>query len=163
MDHHPQSEDHTPPDCFRLEELEIMQSFENQVLAQVNYYFWLDRLDEITTSRHFLYFLELVFDDQRSLLLSSGEDSEAIRVSNAESLVKTAEALRALHTQAVIQRVPAEGFPLWAAAQGKKLAAVRLSSNEQRLYVNDALLLDFETQRILVALRPQGGLDIGPY
>lgn len=163
MDQHPHQQDPTPPDCFRLEELEQLQSFENQVLGEVNYYFWMNQAELEATPYRFLFFLELLFDDGRSLLLTSGEDSEAIRVSDAQELVKTAEVLRTLHGKIVIQRVAAASFPLWLGIQGKTLAAVRLSKNEQELYANDALLLDFSEQKILVRLSPREGLEVGNY
>lgn len=163
MENHHHREDPTPPDCFRLEELEQMQTFENQVLSQVNYYFWINQAEADAPPNRFLFFLELVFEDLRSLLLSSGEDSEAIRVSSAEELVKTAEALRTLHNQIVIQRVAAEDFPLWTGIQGKILSAIRLAKNEQGLYANEVLLLDFNDQKIMVRLSRQEGLEVGNY
>ncbi len=163
MEEHTHQEDRTPPDCFRLEELEQMQTFENQTLEQVNYYFWINQSEVDAPTYRFLYFLELVFADLRSLLLTSGEDSEAIRVSSAEALVKTADALRALHNKIVIQRVAAENFPLWEGIQGKVLTAIQLSKNEQGLYMNDALLLIFDAQKILVRLSRQEGLEVGAY
>ncbi len=163
MDHHPHQQDPTPSDCFRLEELEQLQSFENQALDEVNYYFWINQAEQETAPYRFLFFLELIFGDQRSLLLTSGEDSETIRVSDAEELVKTAEALRALHGKIVIQRVVATSFPLWTGVQGKTLAGIRVSKNEQGLYANDALLLDFTEQKILVRLSAREGLEVGNY
>ncbi|MEO6038763.1 MAG: hypothetical protein ABIQ93_10140 [Saprospiraceae bacterium] len=163
MEKQAHQEDPTPPDCFRLEELEEMQTFEKQVLAQVNYYFWINPSTADDPPYRFLFFLELVFEDERSLLLTSGEDTEAIRVSSAEALVKTAEALRVLQEKIVIQRVAAETFPLWADVQRKTLAAIQLSKTEQGLYANDALLLDFGEQQILVQLSRQEGLEVRNY
>ena len=163
MDNHTHEENQTPPDCFRLEELEQLQSFENQVLEQVNYYFWINQSEADAPPYRFLFYLELVFADLRSLLLTSGEESEAIRVSKAEELVKTAEALRALHNKIVIQRVVAENFPLWENVQGKVLTATQLSKNEQGLCLNDALLLDFGAQKIMVRLSRKEGLEVGLY
>lgn len=163
MDHQPHQQDPTPPDCFRLEELEQLQAVEMQALAQVNYYFWINHAEPETAPHRFLFFLELIFDDERSLLLTSGEDSTAIRASDAGELVRTAEALRALHGEIVIQRVVATSFPLWAGVQGKTLTDIRLSKNEQGLYANDALLLDFIEQKILVRLSTREGLEIGNY
>ncbi len=163
MDHHPHQEDPTPPGSFRLEELEQLQSFENQTLTEVNYYFWINQAEQDDSPYRFLFFLELIFEDQHSLLLTSGEDSEAIQVGNAEALVKTAGELRVLHGKIVIQRVAAATFPLWAGVQGKTLASIRLSKNEQGLYANDALLLDFTDQHILVRLSLREGLEVGNY
>lgn len=151
----------TPPDCFRLEELEALQSVENQTLVDVNYYLWLNQAETDEAPYRFLYYLELVFDDQSTLLLTSGDDSEAIRVSDAEALVKTAEALRRLHGKVIIQRVNAGNLPLWHGLIGQTLEAVRLSRNEEELYRNDALLLDFGGRKVLVQLSDKEGLLVG--
>jgi len=163
MENHNHQADQTPPDCFRLEELEQLQTFENQILEQVNYYFWINQSELDAPPYRFLFFLELVFADLRSLLLTSGEDSTAMRVSTADELVKTAEALRALHDKIIIQRVAAENFPLWEGVQGKILSAIQLSKNEEGLYANDALLLNFDAQKILVRLSRKEGLEVGLY
>ena len=43
------------------------------------------------------------------------------------------------------------------------LAAVRLSKNEEGLYYNDALLLDFGQGQVLVALSGKEGLAVDAY
>ncbi len=95
--------------------------------------------------------------------LSSGEDSEAIRLISPEDLVKTARQLQTLHAQISMQRVNAGAFPLWAPLTGHRMEAVRLSKNEQGFYWNDALLLDFGARQILVGLSQKEGLEIGLY
>jgi len=83
--------DQTPLDSFRKEELEIFQSFENQTLVDINYYLWLNQAEqEEEAPLRFLYALELIFESSEALILSSGEDTEAIRVIDAQSLVDTA-------------------------------------------------------------------------
>lgn len=160
MENLTQPDDYTPPDCFRLEELEIFQSFESQLLADVNYCLWLNQADNGEIPYRFLYTLELVFDSNDSLLLSSGEDSEAIRVISAETLLETARQLQRLHGKISIQRVSAGAQPLWQSAIGKTLEGIRLSRNEAGLYLNDALLLDFGTRRIMVRLSEKEGLEL---
>lgn len=160
MENLAQPDDYTPPDCFRLEELETFQSFEGQLLADVNYYLWLNQADDDAIPYRFLYTLELVFDSNDSLLLSSGEDSEAIRVIAAETLLETARQLQRLHGKISIQRLSAGAQPLWQPAIGKTLEGIRLSRNEAGLYLNDALLLDFGKRRILVQLSEKEGLEI---
>lgn len=155
--------DPTPPGCFRLEELESFQSCETQVLVDVNYYLWLNRTDADLPPLRFLYCLELVFEDRGALLLSSGEDSEAIRVLSPEALIKTARQLQTLHGQVSIQRISAGAFPLWEPVMGRYLEAIRLTKNEAGLYLNDALLLDFGVRQILIQLSQKEGLEVGEY
>ena len=153
----------TPPDCFCLEELQAFQSFETQVLADVNYYFWLNSTRADNAPDRFLYAVEFIFEQQGALLLSSGEDSTAIRIISAETLIQTARDLQTLHGQVSVQRANTSTLPIWATAVGQALHAIRLSRNEDGLYFNDALVLDFGTPQILLRLSPQDGLEITPF
>lgn len=164
MEKHHHDEHATPPDCFRMEELEQFQSFENQALVDVNYYLWLNQAEgEEDTPLRFLYALELLFESNEALMLSSGEDTTAIRLINAASLVDTAKQLQALHGKVLIQRISAGAQPLWQGAIGKVLEGINLSKNEEGLYHNDALLFDFGNKRILLRLSEREGLELSPY
>lgn len=156
-------QDPTPPECFNLNELQTFQSFEGQILQDVYYYMWLNRQPEGEPSYRFIYYLELLFDSNESLLLTSGEDSDAIHVGQTDALLETAERLRALHGIISIQRVHAGNFPLWQSALVHPLEAIRLSRHESGLYLNDALLLDFGRQRVLVQLSQREGLELSIY
>ena len=160
----PQDPNPAPPECFQLAELEAFQASEGAILADVNYYLWLNLNDAEGMPYRFLYFLELLFENADPLLLSSGEDSTALQVSQAETLVKTADALHRLHGKISIQRVNAGALPIWLPAIGKPLEAIRLTKNEQGLYLNDALLLDFGEHQLLLEVHPEKeGLLVGVY
>lgn len=150
-----------PSDCFRLEEIERFQALESQILVSVNYYLWLhaDSLAQ-QENRGFLYVLELIFGDQNSLFLTSGEDSTAIQVSTEADLLDTASRLHALHGQASIQRLQADTSPIWQPFIGKTLTDISLSRHESGLYANTALELDFGGSQVVVQLSPKEGLEI---
>ncbi len=158
MQETPLSQDPTPPDCFRQSELEAFQSFENQKLGAIHYYLW-----PANPESAFLYALELYFENGKTLLLSSGESTESIQVISAESLVGTARKLQEIHGKAIIQRLVANAQPLWQGAIGQLLQAIQLSPQENGLYRNDALLLDFGEKKILLQLSRQDGLELGVY
>lgn len=158
MEENPQQHDPTPLECFRQTEVEQFQSFENQDLGAVHYYVW-----RHNAKSAFLYALELYFVNGTTLLISSGEGSDAIRIITAESLVQTAQKLKELHGEALIQRIVANMQPLWRDILGASLEEVRLSRHESGLYSNDALLLDFGISQILVALNEKDGLELGTY
>jgi hypothetical protein len=155
-------DDPTPADCFRQEEVAVFKSFEGQTLTGVNYFLWLDIGTELSTQPYrFLFALELLFDSGETLLLSSGDDSEAIRVISAEILLETAKRLQQLHGQPTIQRVIRDGQGVWQQATGQKLASIQLSRQADGLYRNDALMLDFGAAGIVVELPEAGeGLEI---
>ncbi len=162
MQHDPAFEP-TPPGCFPLEALQAFQRVEACALIDVNYYLWLNNTEADKPPYRFLYCLELVFDQQGALLLSSGEDTTAIRIISAETLIKTARDLQKLHNQVSIRRVNCADFPLWQPAVGAALQAVRLSRNDDGYYLNDALVLDFGARCILVGLNEGDGLALGEY
>lgn len=147
-----------PPDCFRQEEVEWFQSFENQKLETVHYFLW-----RVHSGESFLHALELAFENGETLLLSADEDSDAIRVVSENSLAETARKLQKIHGEAVVQKMLAHAQPLWQDVPGKVLQGIRLSSHENGLYQNDALLLDFGGKRILLQLSLKNGLELGEY
>jgi hypothetical protein len=152
----------TPPGCFRQDVVILFQSFGNQVLAEVNYFLWLDVSDAPAERPYrFLYALELIFAEGGTLLLSSGEDSEAIQVITAEALVATASRLQALHGKPTLQRLLRSGQGVWEPVQGKSLTAIQLAPTADGLYSSDALMLDFGATGIIVELPETGeGLEI---
>ncbi len=151
----------SPQDCFSLEALQTFQHFEGQQLADLNYYFWVNPGESGEPTYRFLYFVEMIFDSNESLLLTSGEDSTAIRISEAAELVDTAKKLQALHHKIAIQRVSAGSLPLWEPVIGTVLNAIRLTKNEEGMYLNDALLLDFDARQIVLQLSREEGLEAG--
>lgn len=149
-----------PPDCFPLETIELFQAFEGRHLEGVNYYYWThpDR------DAGFLYYLELLFDGNEALMLSSGEDSAAITVGSAAELVAMAGRLQQLHGQTIIQRYEGASMALWQPLLGDLLRTIQLSRHDSGLYANDALLLDFgPAGRILVHLGKPEGLVVRAY
>ena len=151
-------EDPTPPDCFRQTEVEAFQVFEAQILKTVNYYLW-----RANSKSSFLYALELFFANGETLLLSSGESSEAIRIIGADRLVGTARQLKEMHGEALIQRIVADVQPLWRDVVGESLQEILLSRNEAGLYANDSLLFDFGKKQILLELNEKDGMLLGEY
>lgn len=147
-----------PSDCFRQSEVEAFQTFEHQALESVNYFLW-----RRNAKSSFLYALELCFKSGEALLLSSGEDSDGIRIITAENLVTTATKLKELHGEALIQRIAANIQPLWREIIGAVLQEIRLTRHESGLYHNDALLFDFGETQILLEWSGKEGLILGVY
>ncbi len=146
-----------PPDCFRQEEVELFQSLENEKLVRVDYFPWLNLGENAQAQPYrFLLALELVFESGNSLLLSSGEDSEAMQVISAEKLLEIANRLQQLHGQATIQRLSRSEQGFWPNLIGEALQSIQLSKHENGLYRNDALLLDFGISGVVLKLLEEG-------
>jgi hypothetical protein len=156
-------DDAPPPDCFLLEEIQALLAFQQQRFTGVRYYIWHNQPEAGAMPHRFLYAVELLFDGNESLFLTSGEDSEAIRLATADNIAAVADKLRQLHGKPVLLSITATGQPLWRDVAGKQLQAIRLSRNEAGWYLNDAVLLDFGPQSILLRLTERGGLLAGNY
>ena len=102
------------------------------------------------------------FENEDALILTSGDDTDAIRVSTAVDLIQKAQQIQTQTGQAAVQRMHASASALWQPVIGQVLQAVRLSKNDDNMFLNDALLLDFGevNNNLLVTLNPTGGLAL---
>lgn len=158
MSEHHSTTDPTPEGCFSLDEISAFQSVTGEILADVNYYFW---FNVNTPDQRFLYYVEILFQSDNALILSSGEDSEAIRVTDAMSLIQQARTLMERNTGTpAIRQLNASESALWKPLLGKALDGIHLTKNEAGLYDNDAMLLVFDGVQRIIALHPGGGLAI---
>jgi hypothetical protein len=158
--HSDASHTHTPEGCFSLEALEVFQSFEGQILETINYYLWVNKVGDEASPYRFLYFLELIFGGNETLILTSGEDSMAIAISTAGELVENANKLREINNRISIERILANPYQIWTDVLGAKLESINLTPNEEKYYLNDGLMLDFGFKQIIVQLSQSDGLEI---
>jgi hypothetical protein len=149
-------------DCFQQEEIEVLKSFDGQTLTYVAYYVWMHAAQSGEAGPGFLLCLELIFEDQNTLLLTSGENSLAIAVTTPAQFVQLAEKLRQINGKPVVQRIAALQQPLWQAAIGQPLKSILLSPHpDHAYYSNDALVFDFGFQRIYLHIGAKEGLELG--
>jgi hypothetical protein len=147
---------------FSKTDLESMQLVENQRLAQANYYVRLPKIGA-PIGAGFLVFLEMVFENEASLILTSGADSSAISVATAESLVAEATDLHQKNGAPLLHSVDALRSPLWAAALSRELSGVRFSHLPDGRLANDSLVFDFGTIQILVFLGDRDGMEVAKF
>ncbi len=150
------AEQEIPDGHFTLSELEIFRQIENATLEGVDYYIWLDTEAEQPVWR-FLLAIELRMGEAGSVIVSAGEDTDAVRVVQQEELLKTAAALYKIHGKPVIQRASRDHQIPWNGLINSTLQAVRLSKSEEGYYLNDALMLDFGDTGLIIALNQDGG------
>ncbi|MFM7401595.1 MAG: hypothetical protein ACKO4W_11885 [Bacteroidota bacterium] len=150
------AEQEIPDGHFTLAELQIFQKAENTTLEGVDYYIWLDTEAEQPVWK-FLLAIELRMGAAGSVIISAGEDTDAIRVIQQEELLKTAAALFRIHGKPVIQRASRDHQAPWNGVINNILQAVRLSKSEEGHYLNDAMMLDFGETGLVIALNQEGG------
>jgi hypothetical protein len=150
------AEQEIPEGHFTLGELQTFQRAENTTLEGVDYYIWLDTGAEQPVWQ-FLHAIELKLGESGTVIISAGEDTDAIRVIQQEELLKTASALYRMHGKPVIQRASRDHQAPWSGVMNSVLQAVRLSKSEEGHYLNDALMLDFGDTGLIIALNQDGG------
>lgn len=150
------TEKEIPDGHFTLAELQVFQRAENTTLEGVDYYLWLDTEAEQPVWQ-FLLAIELRLGEAGSVIISAGEDNDAIRVIEQAQLLKTAAALYQVHGKPVIQRASRDSQAPWSGVMNSVLQAVRLSKGEEGHYLNDALMLDFGDTGLIVALNQDSG------
>ncbi len=147
---------------FSKTDLEAMQPVENQRLAQANYYLQLPQPGAHLSTGHLL-FLEMVFENDASLILSHRENTREMFATNAGFLIEKAAELQKKNGGAVVHAVDALVSPLWAAALSRELAGIRMTQTGDGNLANDAFVLDFGTVSIAVFLEGTGGIQIAKY
>lgn len=145
-----------PSDCFRQEEVEKFHAFSGKVLTAVNYFIWFNPDNQ---SQRFLYCIELLFNIEESLLLIVDDCEDTLRLIDIADFVSQAELLRHQNGgAAVVQQADPSGIAPWNSVVGSLLLGIRLTPTENGLYSNDALLLDFVSGGIIIAVNDKGGL-----
>ena len=139
-----------------------MQLVENQRLAQANYYLQLPQPGAHLSTGHLL-FLEMVFENDTSLILSFRENERQLFATNAEFLIEKAAELHKIHGNPVVHAIDALVSPIWSAALSRELAGIRMTQSGDGNLANDALVLDFGTVSIAVFLENGGGIQISRY
>ena len=153
------SSDLTPPDCFRLEELEAMRSFENATIQDVHYFICTNPAATGTESPAFLFALLLIATDKQ-LLFCSGEDSAALRIMDSDGLASVIRHFGGGGNASNVQRLSASKQAIWENVIGARIQAIQLSRHESNLYRNDAVQLDFESQKIVLSLSEREGMAL---
>lgn len=149
-----------PDGFFSLEDISTFRALDGEKLADVNYYFW---AGGEKSEQRFLLFTEILFVSEQALILTPGEDSDAIRIAEAMDVINKAKELMVRNEgKPAVQQMNATNSAVWQPHTGQKLVAVRLTRNEEGLYLNDALLLEFESGSVIIALHDKGGLAVTP-
>lgn len=147
-----------PTAFFSQEEIERFQSLEGSVLTAVNYFIW---INPDNNQQKFLYCLELLFNEDDSLLLIADEDENSIRIISIADFVAKAAMLREQSGGiTVIQQANPSAIEPWKAVVGLLLIGIRLSAGERGLYTNDVLLLEFVSKGVVIAANDRGGLFV---
>ena len=144
---------------YTHDELMHLKSFEGKTLDKVNYYVWVNGVqEEILT---FTLWAALHFQDGSVLTLHTPEDSRRLTFpTDVDYDKEMAEA--AIPGQRVgLMQHDVSGSEFWGPVIGRQLRAIELEREGEGLYAADILLLNFiEERQIIVEPDAEEGLNI---
>jgi hypothetical protein len=140
---------------FSVDELQALQELEGQLLKQVVYHNWVNKINP-AEQFEFLDKLELVFHNGR-IVFAANEDNSGIGI--VPDFDGEAARLRLLHefNGKIDLRSDDMTFnPLWVLTAGKTMYSIELVKDREGLYRNDCLLLNFGEEKLEVRLNMEG-------
>lgn len=144
---------------FSDHQLRLLSSAEGKTLQKVVIYFWVNRLNP-EAQIDLIDNVELVFADGSALVLTCNEDSSGLEVLNDFNFEEEKATLRDQFGDKIrIIPIDASTTKMWTDVIGESLEAIELSKEGDQ-FLDDALILNFGTEKRSVGISPSDGLII---
>lgn len=144
---------------FTDPQLKLLTSIEGKTLKKIVCYFWVNRLNP-NDSVELIDNVELYFTDESSLVITCNEDSNGIDVVHDFDFEQEKNHLKQEFGDKIrIIPIDASTTKMWTDVIGETIEAVQLSRDGEN-YLNDALILNFGTEKRTIGISPTDGLII---
>ena len=144
---------------FSNDQLKRITSAEGKTLQKILIYFWVNKLNP-AESVELIDNVEFIFTDQTTLVITCNEDSNAINIINDFDYEQEKASLK-LEFGDKIRMIPidASSTKMWEDVIGKTIESIDLSKENDN-YLDDALIINFGTEKRTIGLSPLDGLII---
>jgi hypothetical protein len=144
---------------FTDSQLKLLTSAEGKTLKKVMIYFWVNRFNP-DAQIDLIDNVELVFNDETSLVITCNEESTGIEVLNDFNYEEEKAALKAEFGDK-IKMIPidASTTKMWTDVIGETIDAIELSREDEQ-FLNDALIISFGIEKRSIGISPSDGLII---
>jgi hypothetical protein len=144
---------------FTDHQLKLLTSAEGKTLKKVIIYFWVNRFNP-DAHVDLIDNVELVFNDETSLVITCNDDSTGIEVLNDFNFEEEKNALKQEFGEK-IKMIPidASTTKMWTDVIGETIDAIELSKEDEQ-FLNDALIISFGTEKRSIGISPSDGLII---
>lgn len=140
-------------------QLKLLTSIEGKTLKKIVCYFWVNRLNP-NESVELIDNVELFFNDDSSLVITCNEESNGIDVIHDFNFEEEKNQLKQEFGDKIrIIPIDASTTKMWTDVIGETIEAVQLSRDGGN-YLNDALILNFGTEKRTIGISPTDGLII---
>lgn len=144
---------------FSDHQLRLLSSAEGKTLQKVIIYFWVNRLNP-DAQIDLIDNVELVFSDGSSLVITCNEDSSGIQVLDDFNFEEEKAGLKTEFGDKIrIIPIDASTTKMWTDVIGETIEAVELSREDEQ-FLDDALILNFGTEKRSIGISPNDGLII---
>ncbi len=144
---------------FNDHQLKLLTSCEGKTLKKVVIYFWVNRLNP-EAQIDLIDNVELVFNDDTTLVITCNDDSTGINVINDFNFKDEKAALKEEFGDKIkIIPIDASTTKMWTDVIGETIEAFELSKEDEQ-FLNDALIISFGTEKRSIGISRADGLII---
>jgi len=144
---------------FTDHQLKTLTSAEGKTLKKVIIYFWVNRFNP-DAQIDLIDNVELVFNDETSLVITCNDDSTGIEVLNNFSFEEEKAGLKQEFGDKIkIIPIDASTTKMWTDVIGETIEAFELSKEDEQ-FLNDALIINFGIEKRTIGISPSDGLII---
>ena len=144
---------------FTDTQLKLLTSAEGKTLKKVMIYFWVNRFNP-DAQIDLIDNVELVFTDNTNLVITCNEESSGIDVISDFNFEEEKTQLKQEFGDK-IKMIPidASTTKMWTDVIGETIEAFELSREDEQ-FLNDALIINFGTEKRSIGISPNDGLII---
>lgn len=144
---------------FSDHQLRLLTSIEGKTLKKILIYFWVNRLNP-NAQIDLIDNVELVLHDDTSLVITCNDDSTGINVLSDFNFEEEKAALKAEFGDKIrIIPIDASTTKMWTDVIGESIESIELSKEGEQ-FLDDALILNFGTEKRSIGISPNDGLII---
>lgn len=144
---------------FTDHQLKLLTSVEGKTLKKVIIYFWVNRFNK-EAQIDLIDNVELVFTDDTTFVITCNDESTGISILDDFNFEHEKEALKQEFGDK-IKMIPidASGTSMWKDVIGETIESFQLSKEDEQ-FLNDALIINFGTEKRSIGISPNDGLII---
>jgi hypothetical protein len=144
---------------FSDHQLKLLTTAEGKTLKKVLIYFWVNRLNP-NAQIDLIDNVELVFSDDTAMVITCNDESTGINILEDFNFEEEKAALKEeFGVKIKIIPIDASTTKMWTDVIGQTIESVELSKEDEQ-FLNDALILNFGTEKRSIGISPNDGLII---
>lgn len=144
---------------FTDTQLKLLTQLEGKTLSKIICYFWVNKLNP-NESIELIDNVEFVFNDSTSYVITCNEESSGLDILNDFNFEQEKAQLKQEFGDKIkIIPIDASTTKMWTDVIGETIEAIELSKDDEN-YLNDAIIVNFGTEKRTIGISPADGLII---